>query len=145
MNSKRPEMAKSQLHYGTVYHWITIASCLISLIAPVFILMFPHSNLLNPNRIFNAIFEGNNPAGVWEAAGVPFQSGSFWKLFLDNLFTPDGIAAFGVALGCSVALWALIPAVWQFAKKKEYFYVCVSLFVMSLVALAMSGLVNMAG
>jgi hypothetical protein len=141
----RPEIDKSQLQYGTVYHWITFASCLISLIAPVFILMFPHSNLLNPNLIFNAIFEGYSPAGIWEAAGVPFQAGGFWKLFFANLFTPDGFAAFGVVLGCSVTLWALIPAFWQFMKKKEYFYVCVSLFVMSLVALAMSGLINMAG
>jgi len=107
--------------------------------------MFPHSNLLNPNLVFTAIFEGNNPAGIWEAAGVPFQPGDFWKLFWNNLFTPEGFATFGMVLGCSVAFWALIPAVWQFGKKKEYFYVCVSLFIMSLIALAMSGLVNIGG
>jgi len=143
MDRKLPEIAKSQLYYGAVYHWITIASCLISLIAPVFILILPNSNLLNPNLIFNAIFEGNNPAEIWELAGVSFQSDSFWKLFRNNLFTPDGFATFGVAIGCSVTLWALIPAFWQFIKEKEYFYACVSLFVMSLVILAMSGLVNM--
>jgi hypothetical protein len=145
METKRPKIDKSQLYYGSVVHRITIASCLIVLIDPVLILLFPDRNLLNPTKIFDAIFEGKRPAEIWAAAGVPFKSGDFWKLFLAGIFTPDGFATFGVALGCSVSLWAMIPAVWQFIKKKEYFYVCVSLFVAALIALAMSGLVNMAG
>ena len=136
---------KSQRYYGEVVHWVTIVSCLISLLAPVLILMFPNGNLLNPALIFNAIFAGRKPAEIWEAAGVPFKSGGFWKLFLSNLFTPDGFATLGITLGCSVTLWALIPAVWQYFRKKEYFYAGVSVFVMALIALAMSGLVNMAG
>ena len=145
MDGKLPEIDKSQLYYGEVVHWVTIVSCLITLIAPVFILVFSEQNILNPTLIFGAIFEGKNPAGIWEAAGVPFKSGDFWNLFLRNFFTPDGFATLGLTLGCSVTLWGLIPAVLQFFKKKEYFYVCVSLFVMALITLAMSGLVNMAG
>ena len=140
-----PAIALSQQHYGVVAHWVSITSCLIALAAPVLVLLFPHNNMLNPNLIFGAIFEGKRPAEIWAAAGVPFETSGFWKLFLENFFTPDGLAALGVALGCSVTLWALLPAVWQFAKKKEYFYVCVSLFVMCLIALAMSGFINMAG
>ena len=140
-----PKIDKSQLYYGEVVHWITISSCLISLIAPVLILMFSEANLLNPTLIFNSIFEGKRPAEIWEAAGVPFKYGDFWKLFISRFFSPDGFATFGIVLGCSVTLWALIPAVWQFTKKKEYFYVCVSFFVMVMITLAMSGLINMAG
>jgi len=136
---------KSQLYYGKTVHWITIVSCLISLITPFFILLFPDKNYLNEAILFNAVFQGKNTSEIWKAAGVPFKSGDFWTLFIKNFFTPDGFAAFGVALGCSVTLWALIPAVWQFTKKKEYFYVCVSIFLMALIVLAMSGLVNMAG
>jgi len=95
--------------------------------------------------LFDAILKGKNPAEIWKAAGVQFKSGDFWPLLVKNFFTPDGFAAFGVALGCSVTLWALIPAVCQFTKKKEYFYVCVSIFIMALIALAMSGVINMAG
>ena len=140
-----PEIHTSQLYFGRVIHWVTIASCLISLISPLLILMFPQRNLLNPALIFDAIFEGKRPAEIWAAAGVPFQSGDFWKLFFNNLLKPDGFAMFGMALGCSVTLWALIPAIWQFFKKKEYFYGFVSLFVMALVFLAMSGIIEMAG
>jgi hypothetical protein len=145
MNGKMPEIHKAQLYFGVVVHWIIIISCLITLITPVFILIFPGSNLLNPTLIFDAIFSGKKPGEIWEAAGVPFKSGDFWKLFLGHIFTPDGFAILGLILGCSVTLWALIPAVWQFLKKKEYFYVFVSLSVAALIALAMSGLVNMAG
>ena len=145
MDGKQPLIDKSQLYYGKVIHWITFAACLIALTAPVLILIFPKANLLNPNLIFGAIFEGKKPADIWAAAGVTFKPGDFWKLFFSNFFTPDGFATLGIVLGCSVTLWALIPAVWQFAKKKEYLYVCISLFVLALISLAMSGLVSMAG
>ncbi|MDR2730491.1 MAG: hypothetical protein LBB81_06290 [Treponema sp.] len=145
MDGKMPEIDKSQLYYGKVVYWITIVSCLVSLLTMVFILLFPRSNILDPIVVFDAIFKGKNPGEIWNAAGVHFKSGDFWKLFIKNLFTPDGLAAFGVTLGCSVTLWALIPAVWQFKKKKEYFCVFASIFIMALIVLAMSGLVNMAG
>jgi len=145
MDRKIPDVDKSQLYYGKTAQWVTVVSCLISLITPFIILLFPGKNYLNEVLLFDAIFKGKNPAEIWRAAGVPFKSGDFWKLFIKNFFTPDGFAAFGVALGCSVTLWALIPAVWQFTKKKEYFYVGVSLFIMALIVLAMSGIVNMAG
>jgi uncharacterized membrane protein len=145
MDDKRPEIDKSQLYYGRTVYWITIASCLVSLLAMVLILVFPGGNMLDTIAAFDAVFSGKKPAEIWNAAGVPFKYGDFWKLFIKGLFTPDGLATFGIALGCSVTLWALIPTVWQFAKKKEYFYVFVSAFIMALIFLAMSGLVNMAG
>jgi len=145
MDIKMPDdIDKSQLYYGKVAHWITIVSCLISLIASVFILLFPGKNYLDEAMLFETIFKGENPSEIWMSAGFAFNSGDFWKLLIKNLFTPDGFAAFGVTLGCSVTLWALIPAIWQFAKKKEYFYVCVSIFIVALIILTMSGIVNMA-
>jgi hypothetical protein len=147
MDEKTP-IDKSQLYFGKTVQRITVVSCIISIITPVFILLFPDKNYLNEAVLFDAVFKGKaykNPADIWKAAGLQFEAGGFWKLFIKNFFTPDGLAAFGIALGCSVTLWALIPAVWQFAKKKEYFFVCVSLFLMALIVLAMSGIVNMAG
>ena len=140
-----PEIQKSQLHFGKVVHWLTILSCIISLLAPPLILLYPGKNLLNPALIFNALFEGKSPVEIWAVAGAVFTPGDFWKLFLGNFFRPDGFATLSITLGCSVTFWGLIPAVYQFIKKKEYFYCCVSLFVMALIALAMSGLINMAG
>jgi hypothetical protein len=144
MDEKTYDVEKSQLYFGNTVHRITIVSCLISLITPVFILLLPNKNYLNEALLFDAVFKGKKPADIWTAAGVTFNHGDFWKLFIKNFFTPDGFAAFGIVLGCSVTLWALIPAVLQFIKKKEYFYVCVSIFLMALIVLAMSGIVNMA-
>jgi len=141
MDEKLPDIEKSQLYFGNTVHRITIVSCLISLITPFFILLFPGKNYVNEAMLFDAVFKGKNPAEIWKAAGVQFESGGFWKLFIKNIFTPDGFAAFGIVLGCSVTLWALIPAVMQFIKKKEYFYAGVSIFLMALIILAMSGIV----
>jgi hypothetical protein len=138
-------ISKSQSYFGKTVHRVTVVSCLISLITPFFILLFPGKNYVNEALLFDAVFKGKNPDEIWNAVGVQFKSGDFWKLFIKNLFTPDGLAVFGIALGCSVTLWALTPAVLQFVKKKEYFYVGVSLFLMALIVLAMSGIVNMAG
>ena len=146
-NNENPKnmMDESQLWYGRVSHWIVITSCLIALIAPVLILLFPSSNMMNPNLVFGAIFEGKKIPEIWAAAGNPFQSGDFWPMFIKNIFTPDGFGTFGIALGCSVTMWSLIPAIYIFAKRKNYFYTGVALFVFVLIALSMSGLVQMAG
>jgi len=140
MNEKIPEIERSQLYYGKTSHIIIIISCVISLLAPVFIIVFPNKNILDPYLIFNAVFEGKPPAMIWEAAGVSFESENFWKYFSGKLFTPDGFALFGIALGCSVSLWAMIPAIWQYLIKREYLYVFISLFIILLIAFAISGL-----
>ncbi len=139
------EVHPAQQIFGSVVKYITMVSCLISLVAPVFILLFPKANTLNPNLIFSAIFEGKKASEIWTIAGVPFEQGSYWTLFFRDIFTPDGFATFGIALGCSVTAWALIPAVVIFIKKKEYLYSGICIFVFCITMLAMSGIINMAG
>jgi len=141
----KEEQAKAQMHYGYVVHGITIASCLIALAAPVLILSFPGANLLNPNLIFGAIFEGQSPYEIWLSAGVQFEPGDFWGLFWNGLFAPDGFAMFGIVLGCSSALWALLPSAWSYAKEKNALYLWISVFIVFLILLAMTGIINMAG
>ena len=143
MDLKLPEIHNSQLLYGKTAHTITLIAFVVSVTAPVLILMFPQSCFLNPNLIFNAIFEGKNPKDIWMVSGTPLQPGSFWKLFLKRLFTPDGYATFGIALGSSISLWGYMVAAWQFGKKKEYFFLGVSLFLLAMILLSMSGIINM--
>ncbi|MCL2833101.1 MAG: hypothetical protein FWD78_08020 [Treponema sp.] len=134
-----------QVWYGIMVHWISITVCIIALIAPVLILLFPSKNILNPNLVFRAMFDGKKAVDIWAAAGTPFKTGDFWPLFIKNFFTPDGFGLLGITIGCSVTLWSLIPAIYLLAKRKDWFYTGVSLFVFVLIALAMSGLVQMAG
>jgi len=135
-----PEIGKSQMYFGLVYHWVIIVSCLVSLITPVFILLFPDSNIMNPNIVFSAVFEGKRASEIWEAAGADFNAVGFWKLLAGNILSPDGFAMFGITLGCSVALWALVPAACRFIAKRNWFYAAVCFFIMALMALAMSGI-----
>jgi len=145
-NKNHVELHKAQLVYGDMIHWLTIVSCIIALFAPVFCLMFPKSNILNPGLVFEAIFDGKKTAQIWQAAGISVdENWSFWKSFFDNFFTAEGFAILGIVAGCSVTLWGLIPAIGVFFKKKEYLYVGISIFVMALIILAMSGILAMGG
>ena len=131
---------KAQWHYGNIVHGITIASCLVALVSPVLILLFPQKNLLSPNLIFSAIFEGRRPYDIWETAGVSFEQLGFWQLIWNNLLRPDGIAMLAIALGTSVTMWALISTVWIYARGKNWFYTSVCVFIILLILFAMSGL-----
>lgn len=134
---KAPVIPKPQLMYGETVHWLTVVSCLISLIAPVVALVRVDRNVLNPHFLFAALWDGKGPNQIWQEVGTGFPGGHF---YLRNMSAGDGFALFGIALGCSAALWALLPAVAQYAKEREYFYAGVCLFTAVLIALSMIGL-----
>jgi fatty acid desaturase len=72
--------------------------------------------------------------------GGQFPGGHF---YLKNLTYGDGFTQFGLALGCSVALWALIAAAFAYASDRIYLYVILALWVAMLVSLSMIGIVGM--
>jgi hypothetical protein len=71
--------------------------------------------------------------------GGEFPGGHF---YLKNFTYGDGFTQFGLALGCSVALWALIAAAVAYAADRIYLYVILALWVAALVALSMIGIVG---
>ncbi|OQB15259.1 MAG: hypothetical protein BWY15_00630 [Firmicutes bacterium ADurb.Bin193] len=137
--NERPLIPKSQLIFGAFVHWITIASCILSLFAPVVMLLAPKATLMNQNLLFGAIFSGETPKEIWARLPGGFPGGHF---YLNNILTGDGLGQFAIALGCSVSVWALIAAIIMFIKEKNYLFVGISLFVMLLTVFAMSGFVN---
>jgi hypothetical protein len=134
-----PKMPKAQTTYGAIVYWITILSCIICMIGPVISVASPENNVLNPYKLFNAIFEGKDAQTVWKEVGGDFPGGHF---YLKNFTYGDGFTQFGLALGCSVALWALIASAFAYAKDKIYLYVGLALWVSALVALSMIGIVG---
>lgn len=133
---QKPEMPKAQLVYGAIVYWITIISCLICMVGPVISVANPENNVLNPYKLFNAIFQGKDTQTVWQEVGGGFPGGHF---YLKNLTYGDGFTQFGLALGCSVALWALIAAAIAYAREKVYLYVILALWVAGMVAVSMIG------
>ena len=134
-----PQMPRAQTTYGAIVYWITILSCIICMIGPVISVAYPENNVLNPYKLFSAIFEGKDAQTVWKEVGGEFPGGHF---YLKNFTYGDGFTQFGLALGCSVALWALLVSAVAYGREKIYLYVILSIWVSALVALSMIGIVS---
>ena len=134
-----PKMPRAQIVYGNIVYWVTILSCILCMIGPVISVASPDNNVLNPYKLFSAIFEGKDAQTVWREVGGDFPGGHF---YLKHLTYGDGFTQLGLALGCSVALWALLAAAVAYAADKIYFYVILAIWVAGLVALSMVGIVG---
>ena len=132
-----PQMPRAQTVYGSIVYWITILAAIICMIGPVISVASPENNVLNPYKLFNAIFQGKDAQTVWQEVGGGFPGGHF---YLKNFTYGDGFTQFGLALGCSVALWALIAAAVAYAADRIYLYVGLALWVAVMVALSMIGI-----
>jgi hypothetical protein len=132
-----PKMPRAQTVYGAIVYWITIAAAIVCMIGPVISVASPENNVLNPYKLFDAIFQGKDARTVWQEVGGEFPGGHF---YLKYFTYGDGFTQFGLALGCSVALWALIAAAIAYATDKIYLYVWLSLWVAAMVALSMIGI-----
>lgn len=71
--------------------------------------------------------------------GGGFPGGHF---YLGNFTLGDGFTQFGLALGCSVALWALIIVAFAYLSEKTYIYVFLALWVAFLVFLSAAGIIK---
>ena len=109
----------------------------LGMVGPVISVANPENNVLNPYKLFNAIFQGKDAQTVWQEVGGGFPGGHF---YLKNLTYGDGFTQFGLALGCSVALWALIAAAFAYTREKVYLYVILALWVAVMVAVSMIGI-----
>ena len=136
---KQQKAAVSQLVFGETIYWICVLSAIVCTVGPVIAILFVDSNIMNPHFLFASIFEGNTAQVVWQDVGGGFPRGHFWK---DNLFTGDGFTQFGLALGCSVGLWALIVVAMVYIAEKNYLYVFLSVWVGLLIFLSMVGIVK---
>jgi hypothetical protein len=136
----RPEMPREQIVYGEIVYWITVVSCIICTVGPLIAMINVENNILNPHYLFANIFEGKNAQAIWQEVGGGFPGGHF---YLKNFTTGDGFTQFGLALGCSVALWALLASAVVYISRKIYLYFFLSLWVAFLVFVSMVGLAGM--
>jgi len=135
----RPKMPPAQIYYGEIVYWITILACIVCMIGPVISLAFPERNILDPYNVFNSIFQGKSAEEVWQSVGGRFPGGHF---YLGYFTYGDGLTQFGLALGCSVAIWALTGAIIAFLRKKSYVFAILGFWVALLVVLSMTGIVS---
>jgi hypothetical protein len=138
---KQPEMPRAQLIYGEIIYWVTIVACLICMVGPAIAVAVPENNVLNPYKLFDAIFEGKTAAQVWDEVGGGFPGGHF---YLDREYAVygDAITQLGLALGCASAFFGLLAAAVAYASEKYWLYVVLALWVATLVFLSLTGLVS---
>lgn len=140
-DAQHPSMPRAQRIYGEIIYWLTIVACLICMIGPAISVAQPEDNVLDPYKLFNAIFEGKTSHEVWEEAGDGFPGGHFY-LERQYFGFGDAVTQFGLALGCSCAFWGLLAAAAAYSSEKYWLWVILALWVATLVFLSMTGLVS---
>lgn len=111
----RPQMPVAQIVYGEIVYWLCVVAALICTVGPLFAMSNVDNNVLNPHYLFGAIWEGVAAPGVWALSDSGVHGGHFW---LTHLFRGDGFTQFGLVVGGSVALPALIGAAIAYVAEK---------------------------
>ena len=130
-------LSASNGHAGII-HAVTFVVSIAALFVPVFILVNPSNNLLNPNMIFGAIFKGASPDQIWAASATGGFPGThfYWQ----HIFKADSWAMLAVCLGCAVGLLAVVPAVLiQIFKEKQILNACLGTVMAVLIFCALTG------
>ena len=98
-----PKMPRAQTVYGAIVYWITILAALICMVGPVISVASPENNVLNPYKLFNAIFQArmhrpsgrrwvvNSPAGTSTSKISPMVTvspSSVWRWAAASLCGP---------------------------------------------------------
>lgn len=129
----------SQTAYANVIHRVTLSVSIAALFVPIFVLVNPANNVLNPNRIFGAIFNGASPEAIWATS----ISGAFpgTHFYLSNITKADSWAMMTVNIGCAVGLLAVLPAILiQLLKEKNKLNAALGVAMAGLIICAMTGL-----
>jgi len=235
-SSRGPKVPVESVVYGEVVYWVTILAAILCMAGPLLAVASPERNLLDPHKVFAAIFAEEEPGGVWalsaneeprlpvtianapeagehDAMGVHeavevvegleepvdgasgaemtiggelklvrraggegaefalhrirdgeadggvivsarkaraemldlykrevVSSGHYW---MDRPGHGDSLTQFGLALGCSVALWGLLLAASVYLRKGILLFALLALWVAGLVFVSAAGLVNL--
>ena len=137
---EQPKVPDPQIVYGRVIFWLCVVAASINVIGPLLSVTFPDNNLMDPQRLFTAIWQGNNPQDVWLQVGGGFPGGHFW---VRNLDTGDGLTQLGIVIGCAGAFLALLATAWAFlrTRPRAYGWALVSVIISSMVLLSAIGFV----
>lgn len=124
--------------YAGVIHWVTLVVSIAALFVPIFILVNPSNNMINPNLIFSAIFKGASPDQIWAMTDTGRFPGTHF--YLQNIFKADSWAMLTVNIGCAVGLLSVIPAVIiQLFKEKDILNACLGIAMAALIICALTG------
>ncbi|MCL2567955.1 MAG: hypothetical protein FWE12_00750 [Oscillospiraceae bacterium] len=135
---------KSQKIFGNTVYWVAIWSAIGAFFVPIFILLNPTNNILNPNTLFGAIFAGASPEEVWGYSVTGSFPGAHF--YIDYITKADSWAMLLIAIGCGFGLFGLVPAVlYQVKREKDWFCAILGTIIAVLTLLSVVGILRIEG
>ncbi len=104
--------------YGEIVYWGTVLGSIVSIVGAT-LAVIVQANVIEPSYVFSAIWEGKDTAAIWEGSVGQLPKGHW---YLSQLFTGDGSAMFGLALGVFSVIPALFASAIPLLKKKDYLF-----------------------
>ena len=138
-NCEKPVMPTEQILYGDVVYWLCVVSALLCMVGPLVAMFNIDNNVMDPQFMFGAIWAGESIPQIWEKAAGGFPGGHFW---LTNLTKGDGLTQFGLVVGGSCALPALLTSAFIYLKKGKMIWVGMSVWTSLLIFISITGLIS---
>lgn len=115
--SKNERLSGERL-YGKTAYAIAIACAIAALIVPVFVLMFPKSNMLDPVSSFSKLLSEATPAEIWAES----RYGSFLgaHAYFTSPQSLDAWAMLVINVGCLGGFFGLVPSVIVKLRSRSY-------------------------
>ena len=140
MENLKSKINQSQVIFGDVVYWLTITAAIICMIGPVMAFASMDGNILNPHFLFAKMWSGSDPTAIWGVAGE-MEVGKHW--WINSLGAGDGFTEFGLVVGCSVAIPAMLAAAVIYAfKERSLGWALGALWIVGLVAVSVLGFVS---
>ena len=137
---KNPKIQRSQIVFGDIVYWLTVAAAIICMVGPVVAFASMDGNVLNPHHLLANMWTGMEPETVWETAGEVEIGGHY---LVRNLAAGDGFIQLGLILGCSVAIPAMLAAAMVYAfKERSRGWTLAALWIVGLVSISVLGIVS---
>jgi len=131
----------SQKIFGSTAYWLSMICAILAILVTIFILAAPDNNVLHPNIIFGAIFDGASPREIWTySVSGTFPGGHF---YLDYINRPDSWAMIVIVVGSAFGFFALVPTVlYQIFKEKDWFCAILGTVIIVLILLSAIGVLS---
>jgi len=139
MNTEvRPKPPLSGLVYGEIVYWGTLIGSFVSIIGAV-ISFVTKRNFVDPGYMLTAIWQGKSVEEIWSGATGALPHGHW---YIHHLFTGNGLAEFGLAIGVFTIIPACFCAAICLFKEKEYVFGAMAAIAGIITTLSMFGVLS---
>lgn len=134
----RPKPPLSGLVYGEIVYWGTLIGSFIAIIGAV-VTFVTKKNYVDPAYMLTSIWQGKSVEEIWSGATGALPNGHW---YIHHLFTGNGLAEFGLAIGVFTITPACFGAAICLFKEKEYVFGTMATIAGIITTLSMFGVLS---